>query len=182
MSNVNQTPGQPVDAVGNWFQRLIAYVIDSIPWIVIAYIISWVLFWNAPLANPIGGFYALTFAAQWWWLIWLFIWPLFYGIPLLIYCYVMENSVRQATFGKGLMGLQVQTTNGGKPNSGQVLKRNLSKILWIVFLIDILMGLATKGNDPRQRYFDRMAGTTVISTRDVFGAAAAPPPPPPPPA
>ena len=115
------------------------------------------------------------------WLIYLVIFPIFYGIPLFIYSYVMENSVRQATFGKKLMGLQVQAVGGGKANSGQVLKRNLSKILWIVFAIDILIGVATQGPDPRQRYFDRFAGTTVVLNKQAFGAASYPPPPPPPP-
>jgi hypothetical protein len=71
--------------------------------------------------------------------------------------------------------------DGSKAPSNKVLMRNLSKIFWIIFLIDFLIGIATPGPDPRQRYFDRMAGTTVVSVKQVFTAAAPPPPPPPPP-
>ncbi|MFB3888085.1 MAG: RDD family protein [Candidatus Bathyarchaeia archaeon] len=169
--------GQQVDVANNWLQRLVAAIIDSIPFAIVGYIISWVLFFGAGFGSPMW-----RFVIGWGWLIWLFIWPLFYGIPLLIYCYVMENGANAATLGKKVMGLQVQAVGGGKAESGKVLKRNLSKILWIIFLIDILLGVATKGPDPRQRYFDRLAGTTVVTTKEVLGAAAPPPPPPPPPA
>ncbi len=177
MSAQHQKPSQPVDVAGNWFQRFVAAIIDSIPFVIIAYIISWVLFWGAPFNSGIW-----VFMAGWGgWLIWLLIWPIIYGIPLLIYSYIMEKGPNAATFGKKVMGLKVQAVGGGKANSNQVFKRNVSKILWIVFIIDILIGIATPGPDPRQRYFDRMAGTTVISTKETFGAAAPPPPPPPPP-
>lgn len=173
MANTYQNQAPQVDTANNWFQRIIAAVIDSIPWWIVATILQIVLL--SP-AMVFGGW-----AFGLWWLIWLFIWPLIYGIPLFIYCYIMENGANAATFGKKIMGLQVQKVGGGKANSGQIMKRNISKILWFVFIIDIVLGFVTQGPDPRQRYFDRMAGTTVISTKDVFGAAAAPPPPPPPP-
>jgi len=172
------SPEQRIDVGNNWLIRFVAALIDSIPFTIVGWIISWAIFWNAGFGSPLW-----QFVYGWGgWLIWLFIWPLFYGIPLMIYTYVMEKSASQATFGKKLMGLQVQAVGGGKPDSGKVFKRNISKIIWIVFLIDILIGVATHGPDPRQRYFDRLAGTTVVQTKQTFGAASPPPPPPPPPA
>jgi uncharacterized RDD family membrane protein YckC len=91
----------------------------------------------------------------------------------------MESSSSAATLGKRVMGLKVQMLNGSKAPSNKVLTRNISKILWFIFLVDILVGIATPGPDPRQRYFDRIAGTTVVSVRQAF--ANVPPPPPPPP-
>jgi len=41
--------------------------------------------------------------------------------------------------------------------------RNISKIYWIIVLIDTVIGLATPG-DPHQKVTDRIAGTTVVST------------------
>ena len=107
--------------------------------------------------------------------------PVFYGLLWVIYSVVLESSASAATLGKRVMGLKVQMLDGSKAPSNKVLMRNLSKIFWIIFLIDFLIGIATPGPDPRQRYFDRIAGTTVVSVKQVFTAAAPPPPPPPPP-
>ena len=176
MSTTYQSPDQQTDTASHWLIRFVAALIDSIPFVILAYIISWAIFWNAGFGSPIW-----QFVYGWGgWLVWLFVWPLFYGIPLFIYSYVMENSASSATFGKKIMHLKVESEKGGKAKSGQVMKRNLSKILWIVFLIDILIGVATHGPDPRQRYFDRMADTTVVHTEQAFGAPPPPPPPPPP--
>jgi len=41
--------------------------------------------------------------------------------------------------------------------------RNISKIYWIIVLIDTVIGLATIG-DPHQKLTDRIAGTIVVST------------------
>jgi uncharacterized RDD family membrane protein YckC len=88
----------------------------------------------------------------------------------------MEGS-SGASLGKKVIGLKVQMLNGGKATFDKALTRNISKIFWPLFVIDIIIGFATPGPDPRQRYFDRVAGTTVISVKQPF----APPPPPPPP-
>src|SRR5207245_11468868 len=38
--------------------------------------------------------------------------------------------------------------------------RNIAKIYWLVFLLDVIIGGITQG-DPRQRLFDRLASTTA---------------------
>jgi len=172
MSTQYGSTGSQVDMGTHWLYRIVAALIDSIPWAIIGWVIWYVLVFNpgAPLAAALGGF---------WWLVWIFLVPIFYGLLWVIYCTVMESSASAATLGKRVMGLKVQMLNGSKAPSNKVLTRNISKILWIIFLIDFLVGIATPGPDPRQRYFDRMAGTVVISVRQAF--AQAPPPPPPPP-
>jgi len=165
--------GTQVDMGTHWLLRIVAALIDSIPWMVIGWVLWWVLVWNgtgAPLYGALAGM---------WWLVYVFLVPIFYGLLFVIYCTVMESSASGATLGKKVMGLKVQMLNGSKAMSNKVLTRNISKIFWIIFLLDVLIGIATPGPDPRQRYFDRIAGTTVVSVKQAF--ATAPPPPPPPP-
>lgn len=92
----------------------------------------------------------------------------------------MESSTSAATLGKRVIGLKVQMLDGTKAPSNKVLMRNISKIFWPIFLIDFIVGIATPGPDPRQRYFDRLAGTTVINVKQAFVPPPPPPPPPPP--
>jgi len=74
----------------------------------------------------------------------------------------------------------VQMVDGGKVPFGKAFIRNISKIYWLFLLLDWIIGIATPGPDRRQKYTDRMAGTTVVSVKQPFVSAAPPPPPPPP--
>jgi hypothetical protein len=56
------------------------------------------------------------------------------------------------------MGLKVQMLDGSRLTFNKALTRNISKIFWPILLIDFIIGIATPGTDPRQRYFDRIAG------------------------
>jgi uncharacterized RDD family membrane protein YckC len=167
--------GGQVDVGTHWLLRIVAALIDSVPWAIVGWVVWWVLVWNGTGAPLYGAF------ASFWWLVWVFLVPVFYGLLYVIYSTVMESSTSAATLGKRVMGLRVQMLDGSKAPSNKVLTRNISKIFWIIFLIDILIGFATPGPDPRQRYFDRIAGTTVINVKQGFMAAPPPPPPPPPP-
>jgi len=175
MSTGYGSTGVQTDIGTHWLLRIVAAIIDSIPWAVISSILWWALIWNgagAPLYKAVGGLG---------WLIWTFLIPLFYGLLYVIYSIVMESSASAATLGKRIIGLKVQMLNGTKAPSNKVLTRNISKIFWIIFIIDFLIGVATPGPDPRQRYFDRLAGTTVVAVRQPFAPIPPPPPPPPPP-
>ena len=172
MSTQYGSTGQ-VDIGSHWLLRIVAAIIDSIPWAIIGWVIWYFLVFNpgAPLATAL-----LPLS----WLVWFFLYPLVYGLIFVIYSTVLEASTGAATLGKKLMGLQVQMLNGNKATFSQTFKRNISKIHWLIFIIDFIIGIATPGPDPRQRYFDRIAGTTVVSVKQAFGPAAPPPPPPPP--
>jgi uncharacterized RDD family membrane protein YckC len=171
MSTGYGNTGAQVDMGSHWLLRFVAAIIDGIPWAIVGGVVGWALVWNggAPLAGTLG------------WLVWVLLVPVFYGLLWVIYSTVLESSAAAATLGKRVMGLKVQMLDGSKAPSNKVLTRNLSKIFWLVFLIDFLIGIATPGPDPRQRYFDRLAGTTVVSTKQPFTAVPPPPPPPPPP-
>jgi len=92
--------------------------------------------------------------------------PLMFGI-LSIFYFVFMESAYGATIGKRIMGLKVVTLDGRNPNVEKAFIRNVSKIHWALLLIDLLIGLGTKG-DPNQKFSDRIAGTTVVSERIVF--------------
>ena len=171
MSTAYQSSTVQVDMGTHWLLRIVAALIDSIPWAIIGWVFWWVLVWNgtgAPLYGALAGI---------WWLVWIFLVPIFYGLLYVIYSTVLESSTSAATLGKRLMGLKVQMLNGSKAPSNKVLMRNLSKILWIIFIIDFLIGVATPGPDRRQRYFDRIAGTTVVNVKQAFDTTPPPPPP-----
>lgn len=162
------SPGSQVDMGNHWLLRFVAAIIDGIPWSVIVYVILWVLFFNAGAVwRGLGwGFGYFLF------------WPFIFGAFEVIYFTVLESSASAASLGKRVMGLKVQMLNGSKVTFNKAFTRNISKIFWPILLIDWLIGVATPGPDPRQRYFDRMAGTTVVQTKQAFASAAPPPPPP----
>lgn len=67
------------------------------------------------------------------------------------------------TLGKKLTALRVSSERG-ELLFYEVLFRNLPKLFWYFLLpFDILLGMFTFG-DPRQRFFDRLFNTTVVST------------------
>jgi uncharacterized RDD family membrane protein YckC len=164
------TEGNMQIDVNHWLYRFIALIIDSIIIAIPVYII-----WNFV-------FFSLLFSGAWWLLgfgSWLLL-PFFLGIIEVFYFVILDVSWG-ATIGKRILGLQVQMENGGKVDFGKAFIRNISKIYWLLLLLDLLIGVATPGRDRRQKYSDRMAGTTVFSLKQPFASASPPPPPPPPP-
>jgi len=155
--------------MNHWLFRFLAYVIDSIiigiPVYIIWNFVFWSLFWS-------GAWWMLGYGS------WLLL-PFFLGIIEVFYFVVLDVSWG-ATVGKRVLGLQVQMVDGGKVPFGKAFIRNISKIYWLFLLLDWIIGIATPGPDRRQKYTDRMAGTTVVSVKQPFASAAPPPPPPPP--
>ena len=158
----------------HWLRRLVAGIIDSVLISIISWIISVLTAIPALLlggAFVIGGFSFL------------------HGVLFFLYAGFLEYSQR-ATIGKQIMNLKVTTIEGNPATLDRTLIRNISKIHWILWLIDTLLGMATPG-DPYQKYSDRFAKTTVTSTisrnlliqGDTYGSsqstsAQAPPTPP----
>jgi uncharacterized RDD family membrane protein YckC len=127
-------------------------------------------------------FWSLLFGGAWWLVgygSWLLL-PFLLGIIEVFYFAILDVSWG-ATIGKRVLGLHVQMENGSKVDFGKAFIRNISKIYPLFLLLDWIIGIATPGRDRRQKYTDRMAGTTVISLRQPFASASTPPPPPPPP-
>jgi uncharacterized RDD family membrane protein YckC len=141
----------------NWIYRLIALIIDSIITGIPAVIIVTFL-----LLLPGWGGFLLT--------------PFIYGIFLVLYSAILEMTWNGQTVGKKLLGLQVHTTNGSARTFDKEFIRNITKIYWLLLLLDWLLAIIS--TSKQQKYTDRMANTIVLPIRQ---AQTSPPPPPPPP-
>ena len=152
--------------MGHWLLRLVAFIIDSIILLVVAWIIAAFGLVGLLATDAFGFFF---FGG-----IWLLI-LLIYGIFAVLYFLVLETSWG-GTVGKRILGLRVQKVNGGNVSFGQSFIRNISKIFTLCLLLDWLIGVATPG-DKRQKYSDRMAGTVVVQGGQAFASIVPPPSP-----
>ena len=151
--------------LGHWLLRLIAYIIDAVIFGIIAVILWFVLFLPFLVVSAFAGFFAV-----WGWVLGL---PFLIG--LLMFLYFLYAEVNWGgTWGKRIVGLKVQTVNGGKISYSQSFIRNISKIHPLFLLLDWLIGIATPG-DRRQKYTDRIAGVTVVQSSQAFASVAPPP-------
>jgi uncharacterized RDD family membrane protein YckC len=131
-----------------WVERLIAFVIDAtivfVILAVIAVIVALPLFLTAAaglLTFLFGGFALLG------------------GLVFVLYFTVFESS-SGASLGKRIFRLKVVSKSGSNPTFGEAFIRNLSKIYWLLLLLDVIVGLAiSKGY--QQKYSDHLMGTSV---------------------
>jgi uncharacterized RDD family membrane protein YckC len=144
MSTAFEKIGADRQLQDHWLRRLIAGIIDSVIIGIIAWIISFFPGFPPGAAWPIRPVDFL------------------HGVLFLLYAAFME-STRGATIGKQIMYLKVTTVDSRLPTLDRTLIRDISKIHWLLWLIDTLIGMATVG-DPHQKYSDRFTGTTVVST------------------
>ncbi|UCF08267.1 MAG: RDD family protein [Thermoplasmata archaeon] len=141
----------------HWIRRFVAAIIDAI-FMVIIYLVLFVFviftFWIIPFLDVL--------------------FTLFWGLIWFVYAFVLEG-MTGATLGKRFLNLRVVSYEGPM-NLMKALIRNISKIHGLIFFIDWLVGFVTDG-DPRQRFMDRIANTTVIRTdvQEVFAGAYQPP-------
>ncbi|TET91643.1 MAG: hypothetical protein E3J35_01625 [Methanomassiliicoccales archaeon] len=123
----------------HWIRRVIAIIIDGV-------IIS-VIVWALNL---------LFMAGPWWWASWGLLW---WGIAMLYF--VGFELTMSASPGKKIMTMEVVATEGVLSLQSSLI-RNASKLAFLVVL-DWVVGMLTEG-DPRQKYLDRVANTTVQRT------------------
>lgn len=121
----------------HWIRRFFAAVIDGII-VGVVYLL---------IVLP------LSFLALAW-----YVSPFLFGVVWVIYSMLLET-LFGATVGKRLLSLRVVAIDGNLDILHCVI-RNISKIYWLLFLLDVIIGGVTQG-DPRQRLFDRLARTTV---------------------
>jgi len=135
----------------HWIRRLIAFIIDSIIvslGILIIMAIATILFVILALATglPWGILNPLTF-------------PFFTGLLSVLYFTLFEFFYGW-TLGKRIMNFRISRIGGGQTSFDKVFIRNISKIYWILILLDVIVGLATTG-DAHQKISDRFVETTV---------------------
>lgn len=83
-----------------------------------------------------------------------------WGIAFVLYFTVAESAMG-ASIGKRMLGLRVVSKARANPNLVEFFVRNLSKIFWLIVLLDAVVGLATSKRYT-QKYTDRLMGTDVI--------------------
>jgi uncharacterized RDD family membrane protein YckC len=135
----------------HWIRRLIAFVIDSV-------IVGLGILIIMAIASVIFVVLALTTGLSWG-ILNPFTFPFFTGLLSVLYFTLLEFSYGW-TFGKKIMNLRISRSSGGRPSFDKVFIRNISKIYWILILLDVIVGLATTG-DPNQKISDRYVETTV---------------------
>jgi len=136
-----------------WFKRLIALIIDGI----IIGIVVVVIFALIAAMVALPGYFAYGYAP---------LSVLFGGVTivvgiLLILYFPIAEVTRGATIGKSVMKLKVVGKNGGNPNFVEAFVRNISKIYWLLLLLDVIVGLATQ-KGYQQKFSDHVMGTSVV--------------------
>jgi len=131
----------------HWVKRFVALLIDYLIFWCISTVLFWfVIFpldWNLPY-------------------VWTVFQPGLAGLFMFVYSFVMEVSAGNATVGKRVMNLRVIAITGDV-DLGKAIIRNVSKIHGAFLLLDWLVGFVTEG-DPKQKWFDRVGGTSVVIT------------------
>jgi uncharacterized RDD family membrane protein YckC len=150
----------------NWILRLVAYIIDT----VILAIISGIIVFVALAALIASGGAFFFFGGY-------FVMLGVLGLLSILY-FILLDVYWGATIGKRVLGLQVQTIEGGKVPIGKSFIRNISKFFGLFLLLDWLIGIATVGN-KQQKFTDRIAGTKVVQLKQAFQIAPPPSSPPP---
>jgi uncharacterized RDD family membrane protein YckC len=131
----------------HWIKRLIAIAIDSIIVFVATTIVMIAVFFPLFLTNPFWFFNWLSF-------------PFAMGLIYILY-FTLTESIYGYTIGKGIVGLKVVAVNGGRPSLESAFIRNISKIYWILLILDVIGGFFT-ATDHHQKYSDRIAHTTIV--------------------
>lgn len=131
----------------HWIKRFIAIIIDGL-----------LIF--VPI-NIFMNIFSWTFGSYFW-----YFGGLISGFMWFGYSALLEYSIH-GTIGKLLIGLRVVSIRG-KLEIFQTMMRNLSKVFALFLLIDFLIGMIVETTDPRQRYTDRMAGTSVIVHEEIM--------------
>jgi uncharacterized RDD family membrane protein YckC len=139
-----------------WVRRLIAFVIDAVLVGVVLGIIILSASVSSLLVNP---FTWTTFASSISFAAGTF--SVLSGVILVLYFSVAESYYGRS-LGKGLMGLRVTVDGKSLPSFEMALIRNISKIYWILLLLDVIVGLAIEV-DHRRKVSDRYAHTMVVS-------------------
>jgi uncharacterized RDD family membrane protein YckC len=124
-------------------KRFWAFIIDFIVITALMWILSVIIY---PLIIVTGYFTLFNY------------WILLLALVIICYFTYLEGHYRK-TIGKSLVGIEVNSIDGDLTYK-QTFIRNLSKILWIPLIIDLLLGKLIK-NGPI-RILDRYAKTEVV--------------------
>lgn len=148
LSGVDSVIKEPA-AQHYWVDRLIAFVIDAVIVYLALGILAFVFALPFFFTGGIGSIAAAVAG----------VFSFLAGIVLVFYFSLFEAS-SGSSLGKMAMGLAVRSKTGSNPTFIEALVRNLSKIYWVLLLLDVIVGLATS-KGYTQKLSDRFAGTSV---------------------
>ena len=134
-----------------WIERLIAYVVDSVIVFVSLAILTAIIALPALFTGGFG-FFTVFFGGV------AFVW----GIIFVLYFAFMESS-SGASIGKRLFNLKVVSRTNSNPTFGEAFIRNVSKLYWLLLLLDVIVGLALS-RGYQEKYSDHFMGTRVVHT------------------
>jgi hypothetical protein len=139
-----------------WLRRLVAVVIDY-----------------AIFTVPVSAFSAVIWSAGVFSLAPWFV----VGVLVLLYSAFLESQLSY-TFGKFVMNLRVISLDGRSYDITRALERNISKIHWIILVLDTLAGLLAE-QKPNMRFLDTVVNCEVVDAeiaKEKMAAGVAPPP------
>jgi len=127
----------------HWLKRFVAVVIDF----AIVYTPIWII--GTVLGYPymFPGFFS--------------------GVALFTYAFLFESAIG-GTVGKMIVHLKAVPLHGTMTPS-QALIRNVSKVFPLFLFLDWLVGMAVDTKDPRQKWLDQVAHTSVIRSDHTGG-------------
>ena len=127
----------------HWLRRFVAIIID---WIIVF----------APISIIFHSLAGFSWFFSWWWV----------GAVLFFYAALFDSAIG-GTIGKYLMRLKAVPLSG-QLSTSQAILRNATKVFPALLLVDWIVGMAIDTHDPRQKWTDQMAKTSVIRF-DVHG-------------
>ncbi len=130
-----------------WKERFFALVIDVFVITLVIWIIGALIY---PLIALVGGFGIFNY------------WVILTIVLIIGYFTYLERNYN-TTLGKTILKIKV-TSDEGELDYRKTFIRNLSKILWVPLILDVIVGYAY--GDSKIRYLDKIAGTGVISLAD----------------
>lgn len=126
-----------------WSLRFAALLVDIIIITLFMWIISSIIF---ILLAGVGIFSFLNY--------WIFI-----GAILIIVYFTYMEGKTSSTFGKRLFKLRVEAVKGSMSHKKAFI-RNLSKILWLPLILDVILGFLI--GDSNDRFLDNVSETYVV--------------------
>ena len=137
-----------------WVKRLIAYAIDA----AVVYLVIGLATAAVALPSFFASIFVPGYSSP------SFPFGAFFG-PLadlfLVLYFTLAEVTYGVTIGKRVMGLKVVAEGGVRPTLGAAFLRNVSKIYWVLLLLDVVLGLALDMGYTR-KLSDKFLGTSVV--------------------
>jgi uncharacterized RDD family membrane protein YckC len=133
-----------------WVRRVVAFVIDAL---IVYFVVGLVVILAAAsfLVLSVPGVFDAILGDVFTFLV---------GVILVLYFAAFEV-LAGASVGKQVMGLKVVASGGRAPNAMEALVRNVSKLYWLLLILDIIVGLAVS-KSYTQKYTDKLMSTSVV--------------------